>query len=386
MVGRHFGRRAGLLAAFLYSASYGAALYDRWSVPTQPTITWCIWFLWVIFEFYKGSWKYVALYGFLVGFIWQIHIALLPVTILPIMAYFIGGDLKKRIAGISYKMVIVGIMVFLVSSGPFWLFEVKHNFSQTRAMVTGAQKDWGGPSGRQKVDKVLDASGREVQIRLLNGTELLPHEFFWILWLGVCVIVVKYGVIAIRKLALINGWILLIMLAQFWSKRVVSEYYFTNLVPVIIILISALLAKYSNRFLVIFFVFGYLCLNWKFLDDQKYLDDSYLFRKEMVEWVRTDARSNNYPCVAINYVTSFGKGVGFRYLFWYYGVKLVKPGVANVPTYNVFIPKEVMGPDENGVVFGRFGIAKAALPEKIISRRECELSLNQLDPLLGYTE
>lgn len=386
VVSKHFGRKSGMWAAFLYAISWGAALYDRWSVPTQPTITWCIWFIFVTLEFYQGNWKMSPFYGFLVGFIWQIHIALLPVAILPILAYLVGDKFGYRIKTLNIKMMWVGIVFFVLASSPFWIFEIKHNFSQIKAMAAGSQVDMGGPTGWQKIEKILDASGREIQVRVMNGVELSPHLLFWIIWLILCFYLIKTKRLAAGRGLVLNVWIFLIMLAQFWSKRIVSEYYFTNLVPIVILLFSVLLASCGNKIFSTIVAVTFLVINWKWVDDQKYLDESYFFRKELVTWVKNDIVLNQYPCVAVNYITSFGKGVGFRYLYWYEGVNLVKPGTQNVPTYNVFIPKEEMGTKENGVSFGRFGIAKGSPPKVMITQNECGSEVNQLDPLLGYTQ
>ena len=75
--------------------------------------------------------------------------------------------------------------------------------------------------------------------------------------------------------------------------------------------------------------------------------------------------------------------MGFRYLFWYKGVEIIKPS-GFVPTYNVVIPWETSAGEINEK-FGRFGVV---LPKqtKASSNEWCRAKENQLDPLLGYTE
>lgn len=88
-------------------------------------------------------------------------------------------------------------------------------------------------------------------------------------------------------------------------------------------------------------------------------------------------------CTKINYIADFGTGVGFRYLFWYKGVDLVRPG-SGAPVYNIVIP-HFTSENEIAARFGRLGVI---LPEiKDFDNSElCNNKINQIDPLLGYTE
>jgi len=65
---RHFGKYIGAIGAFIYSVSFGVAAYDRWSVPTQPTMLWSVWYLLVILEAIRGNQKIIYLYAVLLGY------------------------------------------------------------------------------------------------------------------------------------------------------------------------------------------------------------------------------------------------------------------------------------------------------------------------------
>lgn len=382
---KHFGKKTGLIGGLIWAISFGIANFERWSVPTQPTFTWAIWFLATILELLKGNLKYLWVYGFLVGFTWQLHIALIPILPLPILAYLLG---KNSVVSLwdkkNLRFVLLGIIVFLVTISPFVIFELKHNFSQIKAMGVGINKNTDGLTGIKKLEKVFDASGKEFQFRLLNGLENVSPMYFWISF-GLLVALILMTKKMETKLGfLLFLWCFMILLAQFVSKRVVSEYYFSNLVPIYALFISLWLTKFDIKILVFLFTV-YLGLNTYWLVNKTNIDDSYFYRKQVVTEIKKDMRKNNYPCVAINFIAGPGVGVGFRYLFWYQGIKLVRPGVLGAPIYNISIPWQIVE-KENPIHYGRFGILMPNKPNTIISKAICDKKENQLDPLLGYVD
>jgi hypothetical protein len=379
VVGKHYGKKAGLWAAFIYAVSFGAAQFDRWSVPTQPTITWSIWFLEVILEMVRGNLKWLPLYGFLAGFVWQLHIALLPVLPLPIVAYLVSGSKISHLWNKwNLRTTIIAILVFVVTMSPLLIFETKYDFSQVKSIIAATKKDLGGLTGLPKFLKVIDASGREVQQRLLFGFEFKQVYWIWIITLLIMVSEIKCKKISINEAAL-----LLIMFAQYFSKRVVSEYYFTNVIPIVVMLLAIFLANYVSLKLGYLMALVYLVANVFWLVLKSDSDQSYFYRIKVVDFIKQDVASNNYPCIAVNFISDTGVGVGFRYLFWYKGITLVKPGTPGVPVYNIPIPWQI-SQSEVAVHYGRFGVIRPVQVK--IDSRSCTSKEYQLDPLLGYTE
>jgi len=385
VVNNNFGRRAGLIAGFIYAVSFGIASFDRWSVPTQPTLLWSIWFLAVILGLFKGNLKYLPLYGFLCGFVWQLHIALLPILPIPVIAFLIGNNKINLLwKARNIKFVLLAVCIFLVTLSPFLLFEFKHNFSQIKAMTVGINVNTGAVTGMPKLIKVIETSGRELLGRLWIMDFTKFSGFSWILLILAVGYILFKNIISKKILFLFFVWYFMILLAQFVSKRVVSEYYFTNLLPIYIVVLAVSFDKIFN----IFFIFGlaivYLYFNAGWLHKSDY-DQSYFYHRQVVEYIKNESIKNNYNCVAINFIADPGVGVGFRYLFWYYGVKLVKPGTPGVPVYNIPIPWQLSA-KENPKVFGRFGVLKPVRTNTLINSQECKKPEYQLDPLLGYTE
>lgn len=385
VVKNNFGRRSGLIASFIYAVSFGVASFDRWSVPTQPTLLWSIWFMAVILGLFKGNLKYLPLYGMLCGFVWQLHIALLPILPIPMIAYFIGKNSIKLLWDRKYlNLVCLSIGIFLITLSPFLLFEFKHNFSQIKSMVVGINVNTGAVTGVSKLIKVMETSGREFQGRLWIMDFTKFSGMFWIILMVVIAYVLVKKMVSKSVLFLMFLWYFLILLAQYVSKRVVSEYYFTNLLPIYILLISIFLDRVSKNIILIGLAVVYLYFNAGWLIKSNY-DQSYLYHRQVVEFIKNDATKNNYNCIAINFIADPGVGVGFRYLFWYNGVNLVKPGAPGVPVYNIPIPWQLSALEEPKV-FGRFGVLLPVKTKTLISKADCNKPEYQLDPLLGYTE
>ncbi len=386
VVKKHFGIKSGLWAAFIYSVSFGAAVFDRWSVPTQPTVLWSVWFLYTILESLRGNLKVLPLYAFLCGFVWQLHIALLPILPLPILGYILSNNNiltifdKKNI-----KLTFISIFIFCLTMSPFFVFEVKHNFSQIKAMTVGINVDKGGPTGFFKVNKVIETSGREFQQRLWWDFDVNGVNQYWIGLLIVSLFLIIKKILTKNIFIVFGLWYVLILLAQFTSKRIVSEYYFTNLLPIYILLLAVFLAQIKYKILSFLFIFVYLFFNLKWLFTKSDDYESYYYKMEVVNFVKNDVIRNNYPCVAINFIADPGVGVGYRYLFWWQKVKLIRPGIEGVPVYNIPIPWQI-SQNDNPKVFGRYGVIIPPKPLKPIDQKTCDDPRNQLDPLLGYVE
>jgi hypothetical protein len=337
----------------------------------------------------RGEVKWFPWYGVLVGLIYHVHIALAPLAPIPLLAYLGSkGSINEKWKQTGIKMLVVSMLTFLICSSPFWLFEIKHNFSQVRSTLTATKIDFGYVTGWAKVKKIVNASGRELQQRLSYGWDFKPSEAVWLLVAGSMAVIVIKKKINRYDMSLLILWLAVIAGVQYGSKRLVSEYYFTNIIPVIILMISLALDEVYNwkmgKILVLTVGLWYLTKNTIWLLDYTNNSTEALSHKlELVRRVKEEAAKEGYDCVGINYISKLGDGVGFRYLWWYEGVKVGKPG-PKVPTYNIVVPWEISG-DEIEEKFGRYGLIK---PKERIQIEDgwCERRENQVDPMLGYTE
>jgi len=382
VVKKFYGQKCGLIASFIYAVSIGTAFFDRWSVPTQPTVLWSIWFVYVILDLYSGNKKSIPIYALLVGLVWNVHIALLPILPIPFISYLIGNKVKNKFDKSFWKLVIISIIIFLISCSPFFIFEIKYNFSQIKSTIVAMKKELGGPTGMIKLKKVLNASGREMQQRMVWGYDNFSVEIFWIIWFVLEVLAYKSKKIGGGEIGLLNLWVFLIILAQYTSKRQVSEYYFTNLLPIFVVFLALCLDALNAKMLLVLAII-YLIINGWWLVKRSDIDHSYFYRRQLVEYISKKVKEKGYPCISINYIADFGVGVGFRYLFWYNGIKVVKAD-SEVMGYDIVIPYST-SENEISKRFGRFGVIEHEdLSE--INYEKCNDKGLELEPLLGYTE
>ena len=76
-----FNQSTAIIGALLTSVSLGIVMYDRWIVPTVPSILWSVWLLYLSLALLNKKLKALPLFGLLVGLVWHIHIALLPLCL-----------------------------------------------------------------------------------------------------------------------------------------------------------------------------------------------------------------------------------------------------------------------------------------------------------------
>lgn len=385
LIKEFWGKKAALIGAFLWATTSGIALYQRWSVPTEPAILWSIWFLYVMFKAIKGDKSIIVLYGFLLGMVYHVHIALLPILPLPAIAYLLSnGTLVEKFKRIKFKEYFLCILMFFVFSSPFWLFEIKHNWSQIRSTLAAMKIDKGGPTGKMKLFKIENAVGREMQSKLVVGWETYKVEYVWLFFILAIIYLLKIKKLSTKQVMFMMAWIALICLAQFTSKRTVSEYYFTNMVPMFfLVFVLSLEELIKNKWLMGTVLVGYLLINGIWLKKYTNLRDGYKQKEQAVDYIIADAKAKNYPCISINYIAKYGDGVGFRYLFWYKGMKVVKtnPGI---PQYDLVIPFA----QSDSLLTAKYGLIGVIKDKKNmnVDPKLCDDSNLVLDPLLGYTE
>ena len=146
---KFFSKKVGLIGAFLYSASPGIILLDRWVVPTQTTNLWCIWFLFVCFSVIKGKFPLIIL-GILMGLIWHVHVAFIPLLILLPICFWLSSKNGYKFK-INFKSFLISISMFFILTLPFFAFEIRHGFQQIKGLTRATYEE----KGDIKVDAFL---------------------------------------------------------------------------------------------------------------------------------------------------------------------------------------------------------------------------------------
>lgn len=322
-----FDQTTGLIAAFMQAVLHTRVAFDRWVVPTVTVNLWCIWYFFAIFKIYQGNLNYLGLAGLLSGLIWHTHVALAPLLILiPLSVIF-----SKKFP--NFKQISYFLAGFILPMVPYLIFEIRHGFTQTTSFFQSFLLEPANVYGDDKFDDVLRQSLGDnyfLNFSLLIALLFLP----------------KLKVLSYKMVILILVWIVSVIGFFTFSKKLISEYYFENVKTIILILaiiFLSILIKSKNKLLkflgfgVLFFVF---CYSLYYLYQLSPPSNSYLVRNEVVNYIKNDSTAKQFPCVAISHISTPGENFGYRYLFWYRGLKISEQK-ENIPVYTIVFPNHL---------------------------------------------
>lgn len=375
---KFFNVKTGIIGSLIYSVSLNIVFYDRWIVPTMFVPLWSIWFLYILLCIQKGNYKKFWILGILVGLIWHIHLALLPLLFLIPIALILSN--KRPQIG----MFISPILFTLIMMLPFLLFEIRHSFSQTTSTISSFGIPTQEAIGINRLGKIFDASSKIITRSLITPWTFPPIIIYLLISAGLFYLKTK-KVLDSFKILIIIFWFLALITAQEISKRGVSEYYFSSLIILPILVVSLFLnyldqkcskIKIANLFMLIYLLYNVICLI-----ELPLPGESLAEKKQVVNFIIDDARKNNYSCIQINYITDVGNDTGFRYLFWWKNYQLIKSG-SGAPVYSIVLPW-IFSPKESSPIFGKIGIIRPP-KQQFSNTKVCDNPANKLDPLLGF--
>lgn len=383
---KFFGETVGIFGSIIYAASQALAGHDSWIVPTQPTILWTTWFLFALFWIVDGGSKRIfILLGILIGLIWHVHIAFIPLLLLIPLAFLISKKSWNFKELIFNRQTLIGLICFLILMLPFFAFEIRHNFLQTQGLINSLSENRHQSEGR--LFKIYDGASwsfmnilYEVRTTVSVNIRILQAvlAFFFI------VMLIFNSKHLGKKSLIIFTWLGLMIISQIISKRAISEYYFTNLTILEILTIAFFLnqlLKIKTLRPVVFVSLGiFVLINLYGIIKRNPDNEGYLVRKKIVAYIKSDASAHNYQCIAINYMTSPGKNAGFRYFFWLNDLKLISPA-NDVPVYSILNPA-AMSEGEITYRQGSIGVIPPNNPNPDPSA--CNNPTRELLPLWGF--
>lgn len=366
VVNKIWSRRPALIAALLYAASFGISATEREIVPTTPVFLWSIWYLYALHK------KSLILLAILFALVWHIHLAL---GILALPAIFLTHRKPK----------LKPAIIFLVLSVPLIFFEFRHGFNQTKALFFSFDKvEQVSRSVPQKVMHVIEYAGKNINYIFWNKPNPVN---FWVLpaILLLAFLFLVYKKILTREQAsLFVAWFALFIAFFSFHPINLSEYYINSLNILFIIIVALTLSRFNKMSILILFIF--VLDNIFRLKDYSINREGYLERKAIVGAIAADAKSHNYPCFSVSYMTDPGYELGYRYLFWQADVKTA-PVNSLAPVYTIVFPH----PRANRLdaAFGALGLVlpdySRYTPDQVTI--SCSgANSNLTDPMFGFTK
>ncbi|MBN1169250.1 glycosyltransferase family 39 protein [Candidatus Woesebacteria bacterium] len=352
VLSRVYEKNIGLIASLLYATSYYMVFNDREVVPTMPVITWTVWFFYTLYLVLQGYKKQgYLLLGVLIALIWHLNFALILLLPLVFLAEFLS---KKKP---DFDAMFRGLIVLGISSLPLIVFELRHNFQQVRAFITALTTDQAAVvTGWAKFQRVYSLASVNLRGFLYGNTFNLPQILLPILFLLISGLLTFYKKIDKRHNLIFLGWLTIYQVFFSTYSKIVSEYYLNGMMIVWLVILSVglyQLMKIKKIRLLGFVIIGvFVFLNVNRLFTHTINRSGYIERKQIVKIVNEDARSNNYPCVAISYITGPGYDLGYRYFLWLEKIKIKKPS-SLAPVYTIVYPlRDDIAVDETAGAIG----------------------------------
>lgn len=381
-----FDKLTGIISLILQAFLPARIGLDRWVVPTITSSLWEVWYFYTVVNLLRGNFIVFPLLGLLVGLIWHINLSLAP----SLLAVPVAIILSKKLP--NPKQIGLSVLGFIIPSFPLFLFEARHNFSQTQAFINSFSADLGGPSGLYKLTQVIDHISENVGLLFFHPLHL-PFKFNAVF----LIVLVILGLLLTVKKAL-SGDLLKVMTAWFLgmvmyfslSSKIISEYYFNNLniifwsIAILAINFYLKKAKKANFILMLIFL-GLLIRAFVFSLQEGGNLAGYKYRKALAEFVTVDSKIRGYPCISVSYITTPGENVGFRYFFYLKNLHVNQPKSGS-PDYTIVIPAGLYGINPD-YTFGRIGLIT---PKKEFKEEDVLISCsgqnsNLTDPMLGFT-
>ena len=381
-----FSQKTGLVASFIYAVSFYTVFNDREVVPTMPVIIWTAWFLFALNLILKGKQKIgYLLIGILAGLIWHLIFALVLVLPLVPIAFILS---KKKI---NWRALSLGIVFLFITSAPLILFETRHNFSQTRAVLwalTTNQRDI--VSGLAKVERVIHLASKNAAGLLWGPVLHISYSWAPVIMFGAFFFIYKKKLISKKQAVVMLLWLASFVLFFSFYSKIVSEYYLNGMMVIWIVIlavgISYLLSKEKLKYWGYLIIFLFSLINIYRFFTNPVNRSGYVERKAVVAEIKRDAEERGFPCVAVSYITDPGYEFGYRYFYFLQGMHVNRPQ-SESPVYTIVFPLKPIF-----AVHKTFGAIGLIYPDyKRYTKEGIEKSCagansNLTDPMFGYTQ
>ena len=375
-----FNEKAGLFAALLYTFSFYTIFNDREVVPTMPVILWSVWFLYGLQLLLLNKQRNAfILLGILSGLIWHLNVALVLVFPLVPLAILIA---RKKI---DFRALLFGLVIFTVTMVPLLVFEIRHGFSQTKALIIALTTDqYDIVSGFEKFARTIHLAGKNLRGFLWGDFLDISYETLFIVGVLLLIYLSLKKIISRSWGIMIFSWILIFIGFFSLYSKILSEYYLNGMMVVWIFIITSAISYFKKIGIGVLLFF--LSINLHRFFTMPINRSGYKYRKAVVAEIKADATQRGYPCVAVSYITDPGQDKGYRYFFWLEGLHVNRPDSGS-PVYTIVYPlKKIFLEDKT---FGTIGLIYPDYDTYDSGKVKISCSgenSNLTDPMLGYTE
>ena len=374
--------RIALVGSLIYATSFLVVMTEREVVPTMPVFLWTSWYLYSLGLILKGKQQVgFILSAFLIGLAWHLNLALIILAPLIIMAFVFS---KKKL---DLRAAFWGGIVLFVTNMPLLLFEMRHGFSQTKAIVGALMKSENVSIDRlAKFDRVMQLV--VTNVNRIFGMNLLDISHLGVFYVAIGIVLfVGWAELLGKKIwVLMATWLVLIPLFFTFNSINTSEYYLNAMTIVWILLVSTFIVKLRDykkeiAWIVLAFIVG---LGIKQFWGMNINRSGYVEKRQLVREIKKDALVHGFPCVSVSYITDPGYDMGYRYLYRLEKMHVNRPS-SESPVYSIVFPHSKV--DRIDKSFGALGLIfpdYGRYNEEKVKETCSGANSNLTDPLFGF--
>ena len=315
------------------------------------------------------------------------NIALYIITPLALLSLIFS---KKKI---EWKHLLTGALVLVVLSLPFIAFEAKHNYQEIKAVASALTTDQnlvpGTSKGLAKLDRTMQLVATNTTNLFLPSMSAPPRLALYIL-AAIFIYLLLFKKINKKTAAIFVLWQALYIAFFSLNSLNVSEYYLDGMnvmwIGLFSVFAAGLIDSKKTKIPMMIVIGAYMIWNIALILQAKPLTDGYIYRKEIVEYIRDDSESHNYPCISVSYITKPGYNLGYRYLFYLNDMHVNQPDSGS-PVYTIVFPLSLVDGFDK-----RFGDLGLILPDyqkydmEGVAESCSGANSNLTDPMFGFTE
>lgn len=339
-----FDKRVSLIAVFIYNFSFYMNIFDRhyWGLVFDGMLSLLTFYF--LYKIIQGKEKYLVLLTGVLAFGIHTDLSTLTLVVLTVISWII---FKPKVSG---KILSVGILVFLISFMPLVLFDLRHDFSNSRGILQYIEEVHEGRKGvlnESPVDALLFIPRGLARTLYVYGNSDLArqysycanhviqrlHEVPWWMIIGVISSFVflfwlaKHNKQKGEKIGL--QLILLLFASTFIGVSIYGvlfkgdlfDHYLGTLFPIFILSVAFILSKIIKNRLVMTIILLMFSISNLLLLLKAQHRFGYADKKQAVEWSISTLNDKEFSLDVIGDCFRYN---GYRYLFYLYGKEPAK--------------------------------------------------------------
>ena len=128
-------KEVGIIAAILFTVSYGAIVYSRWLTQVPLAILFSFLFLWQLFRFLNGKYHALIWTAVAAGLLGQVQF--IYFLFVPIFLAYIVLRFRKQFSHTPRSIIFASVASYLlVGWGTYVIFDLRHEFLITKSIFS----------------------------------------------------------------------------------------------------------------------------------------------------------------------------------------------------------------------------------------------------------